>query len=78
MSLLFTWIPAVASNALPYDQIMASDDVLQSLADYISNNIGEELYNLTAGLLGTAWQWLFMGMSESEFNEMLNAFFDIE
>ncbi|WP_028699170.1 hypothetical protein [Pseudomonas monteilii] len=77
MSLLFTWIPAVPANALPYDQIISSADVLQALADYTCNYIGEDLYNITAGLLGTAWQWLYMGMDSSQFNEMLDAFFDL-
>lgn len=78
MSILFAWVPAVPADALPFNQIMTASDVLQELANYIANYIGEELYNMTAGLLGTAHTWLYTGMSESQFNDMLNAFFDIK
>lgn len=78
MSILFAWAPATPANAIPFNQIMTASDVLQALADYIANYIGEELYNITAGLLGTAWTWLYMGMPEPQFNEMLNAFFEIK
>lgn len=77
MSILFAWVPATPANAIPFNQIMTASDALQALADYIANYIGEELYNITAGLLGTAWTWLYMGMSESAFNEQLDTFFDI-
>lgn len=77
MSILFAWVPAVPADALQFDQIMTASDVLQALANHIANYIGEDLYNITAGLLGTAWTWLYMGMSESAFNEQLDAFFDI-
>ena len=77
MSILFSWAPAIPANALPFDQIITASDVLQALADYIANYIGEELYNITAGLLGTAHTWLYMGMSEIAFNEQLDAFFDM-
>lgn len=77
MSILFSWVPAVPANTLPFNEIMTASDVLQALADYIANYIGEELYSVTAGLLGTAWTWLYMGMSGSAFNEQLDAFFDI-
>jgi hypothetical protein len=77
MSILFSWVPAIPANALPYDQIISSTDVLQALADYTANHIGEELYNVTAGLLGTAHTWLYMGMSETAFNDQLDAFFDM-
>lgn len=77
MSILFSWVPAIPADALPFNQIMTASDDLQALADYIANYIGEELYNLTAGLLGTAHTWLYMGMSETQFNEQLDAFFEI-
>lgn len=55
MSILFAWVPATPANVIPFDQIMTASDTLQALADYIANYIGEELYSITAGLLGTAW-----------------------
>ncbi|MOA66144.1 hypothetical protein D3C78_1927940 [compost metagenome] len=75
MSILFSWAPAIPANAIPFNQIITASDTLQALADYIANYIGEELYNVTAGLLGTAHAWLYMGMSEIQFNEQLDAFF---
>lgn len=48
MSILFSWTPTTPANALPFNKIMTASEVLEALADYIANYIGEQLYNVSA------------------------------
>ncbi|MQG91331.1 hypothetical protein [Pseudomonas sp. MN1F] len=74
MSVLFMYVPAAIDNALPYDDLMAADDVVQAVADYTAAYIGEEQYNATAGIWGSVWTWLYMGLGESEVHALLDTF----
>lgn len=74
MSVLYTYVPAVASNALPFDSLMLADDVVQAVADYTAAYLGEEQYNITVGVWGLAYTWLYMDLPESEVHALLDTF----
>ncbi|VVP91962.1 hypothetical protein PS914_03214 [Pseudomonas fluorescens] len=77
MSNITMYTAPIVANALPYSQLKTAPETIQAVADYTANYIGTNVYNNATGILGNAHTWLFMGMTEPQFQAQVDHFFGV-